>query len=161
MFDYTFDSSDEVVGVLTDQIEAHFGMRMDQLKAAVFAVPAANPAATEVVKWHGLLADSQNAVGRAEDALLASLDAPPGEVDDPILGLAYHLNAAVKARDSRAQVVRRLLDPDARGRKGLAAERLARLDRSAHRGPAVQASAPDRPATAPASAPRTGRAALR
>jgi hypothetical protein len=161
MSDDIFDSTDEVVGVLTEQIEAHFGMGMDQLRAAVSAAPTANPAATEVVKWHGLLADSQSAVGRAEDALLASLDTPRSEVDDPTLGFAHRLDAAVKARDGRAQVVRWLLDPAAPGKQGLAAERLARLGRGARTGPAVQTSPPCRPASAPATTPRTGRAAQR
>ncbi|MER6500171.1 hypothetical protein ABT218_12450 [Streptomyces sp. NPDC001455] len=152
------DGSEDVVGILTEQIEAHFGMGMDQLKAAVAAVPTADPDATDVVKWHGLLVDSQAVLDRVEGDLLAALESQPSEVDDPTMGLAQRVNAAVTARDGRALVVRWLLDPDAPGKKGLAAERLARFNRSARKGPAVQTSAPHRPALA--SVPRAGRATL-
>ncbi|WP_330434554.1 hypothetical protein OIC43_09365 [Streptomyces sp. NBC_00825] len=156
------DGSDDVVGVLTDRIEARFGMGMDQLKAAVAAAPDANPDATGVVKYHGLLLDSQAVLDRAEDALLAALETQPSEVDDPTMHLAQRVNAAVTTRDGRALVVRWLLDPDAPGKKGLAAERLARLNRGTRKGPAVQTSAPHRPAAvpAPASVPRAGRTTL-
>ncbi|MFJ4572090.1 hypothetical protein ACIP4W_11765 [Streptomyces sp. NPDC088846] len=155
------DGSDNVVGVLTERIQARFGMGMDQLKAAVAAAPDANPDATALVKYHGLLLDSQAALDRAEDDLLAALEAQPSEVDDPTMGLAQRVNTAVSARDGRALVVRWLLDPDAPGKKGLAAERLARLNRGARKGPAVQTSAPHRPAVpSPASVPRAGRATL-
>ncbi|MFB7013553.1 MULTISPECIES: hypothetical protein [unclassified Streptomyces] len=161
MSDEIVDGTEDVVGVLTEQIEAHFGMSMDQLKAAVSVAPAANSRATDVVKWHGLLTESQAVLDRAEDSLLAALETQPSEVDDPTMGLAHRVNAAVAARDGRALVVRWLLDPDAPGKKDLAAERLARFNRTARKGPAVQTSAPNRPATAPASAPRPGRSALR
>lgn len=153
------DGSQDVVGVLTEQIEAHFGIRMDQLKAAVAAAPTANPDATDVVKWHGLLVDSQAVLDRAEDDLLAALETQPSEVDDPTMGLAQRVNATVTARDGRALVVRWLLDPDAPGKQDLAAERLARLHRDARTGPAVQTSAPHRPAVVPAPTPvpRAGR----
>jgi hypothetical protein len=151
------DGTEDVVGVLTEQIEAHFGMGIDQLKAAVAAAPAASPDATDVVKWHGLLAESQAALYRAEDALLAALETQPSEVDDPTMALAHHVNAAVTARDGRAMVVRWLLDPDAPGKQDLPAERLARLRRGARQGPAVHTSPPARPATAQA----TGRGVLR
>jgi hypothetical protein len=149
------DGTDDVVGVVTERIEAHFGMSMAQLKAAVAAAPTANPDATGVVKWHGLLVDSQAVLDRAEDDLLAAL-----EIDDPTVDLAQRVTAAVTTRDGRAMVVRWLLDPDAPGKMGLAAERLARLNRVARKGPAVQTSAPQRPAIAPASVPRAGRATL-
>ncbi|MDQ1012101.1 hypothetical protein QFZ82_006586 [Streptomyces sp. V4I23] len=154
------DGTEDAVGVLTERIEAHFDMGMDQLRAAVALEPAANPDATEVVKWHGLLVDSQSVLDRAEDDLLAALETQPGEVDDPTMGLAQRVNAAVTARDGRALVVRWLLDPEAPGKKGLAAERLARLNRGARKGPAVPTSAPHRPALAPVSVPRAGRAVL-
>ncbi|MEU1630719.1 hypothetical protein ABZ746_36695 [Streptomyces sp. NPDC020096] len=152
------DDIEDVVGVLTEQIEARFAMSMDELKAAVTVAPAANPEATSVVKWHGLLVESQAALERAEDELLAALETQPSEVDDPTMDLAHRVNAAVSARDGRAMVVRWLLDPAAPGKQGLAAERLARLSRGTRTGPAVQTSAPVRPATAPAPA---GRGALR
>lgn len=150
----------DVVGVLTERIEAHFGMGMDQLRAAVAVAPTAHPDATEVVKWHGHLVDAQAVLDRAEDDLLDALEMQPSEVDDPTMDLAQRVNAAVTARDGRAQVVAWLLDPDAPGKKGLAAERLARLSRGARKGPAVPTSAPHRPAVAPASVPRAGRAVL-
>ncbi|MFF2567310.1 hypothetical protein [Streptomyces sp. NPDC058084] len=155
------DGTEDVVGVLTEQIEARFGMSMDQLTAAVAAKPAAHPDATDVVKWHGLLTESQAVLDRAEDALLAALETQPSEVDDPTMDLAHRVNTAVTARDGRALVVRWLLDPDAPGKKELAAERLARAHRTGRTGPAVQTSPPYRPATALASAARTAKAAQR
>ncbi|WP_406161686.1 hypothetical protein [Streptomyces canus] len=162
MSDGISEDSADVVGVLTERIEARFGMGMDQLKAAVAAAPTANPDATDatdVVKWHNLLVEAQSVLERAEDDLLAALQTQPSEVDDPTMGLAHWVNAAVTARDGRAMVVRWLLDPNAPGKKDLAAERLARL--RPRTGPAVQTSAPNRPAgsTAPATAWRSVRAA--
>ncbi|MCP9213032.1 hypothetical protein [Streptomyces cucumeris] len=152
------DESEDVVGVLTEQVEVHFAMSMDQLKAAVTAALTANPDATDVVKWHGLLVEAQLVLERAEDDLLAALQTQPSEVDDPTMGLAHRVNAAVTARDGRALVVRWLLDPDAPGKMDLAAERLARL--RPRTGPAVQTSAPNHPAgtAAPATAWRSMRA---
>jgi hypothetical protein len=139
------DDAEDVVGVLTERIEARFAMDMDQLKAAVAASPTANPDATDVVKWHGLLVEAQSVLESAEDDLLAALDTQPNEVDDPTMDLAHRVNAAVATRDGRALVVRWLLDPDAPGQKGLAAERLAR--RRPRTGPAVPTSAPHRAGT--------------
>lgn len=150
MSDGISDDAEDVVGVLTEQIEARFAMDMDQLKAAVAAAPTANPDATDVVKWHCLLVESQSVLERAEDDLLAALDTQPSEVDDPTMGLARRVNMAVATRDGRAMVVRWLLDPDAPGKKGLAAERLARL--RVRTGPAVPTSAPCPPAGTPAPA---------
>ncbi|WP_411574854.1 hypothetical protein [Streptomyces fradiae] len=151
------DIGEDVVGVLTAQIEAHFAMGMDHLKAVVTNDPAANPYVTDVVKWHGLLLDAQSALDRAEDDLLAALETQPSEVDDLTMDLAHRVNAAVTARDGRALVVRWLLDPDAPGKTDLAAERLARL--RSRTGPAVQTSPARRTAGAPAPAvARAGRA---
>lgn len=147
MSDAPLDAIDDVVGVLTEQIEIRFGMSMDQLKTAVAAAPTTNSQATDVVKWHGLLLESQAALERAEDTLVAALDGQPSEVDDPTMELAHRVNAAVTARDGRAMVVRWLLDPDARGKQDLAARRLARL--RGRQGPAVPTSPPPRPATTP------------
>ncbi|MFJ7969447.1 hypothetical protein [Streptomyces sp. NPDC096324] len=157
MSDGTSDGTEDVVGVLTERIEAHFDMDIAQLKAAVATAPTVNPDATDVIRWHGLLVEAQSVLDRAEDDLLAALDTQPSEVDDPTMGLAHRVNAAVTARDGRALVVRWLLDPDAPGKKDLAAERLARL--RPRTGPAVQTSAPHRPAGTPAPASRAGRAA--
>ncbi|MBB4984173.1 hypothetical protein [Streptomyces nymphaeiformis] len=152
------DVGEDVVGVLTARIEAHFGMGMDHLKAVVTDDPAANPDVTDVVKWHGLLLDAQAVLDRAEDDLLAALETQPSEVDDPTMDLAHRVNAAVTARDGRALVVRWLLDPDAPGKKGLATERLARL--RSRTGPAVPTSPARRPAGVPVPAvARAGRAA--
>ncbi|GAA3196418.1 MULTISPECIES: hypothetical protein [Streptomyces] len=150
MSDGTSDGAEDVVGVLTERIEAHYSMDMGQLKAAVAAAPTANPDAADIVKWHGLLVQAQSVLERAEDDLLAALETQASEVDDPTMGLAHRVNTAVTVRDGRAGVVRWLLDPDAPGKKGLAAERLARLRRRT--GPAVPASAPHRPAGTPATA---------
>ncbi|MFJ4695484.1 hypothetical protein [Streptomyces sp. NPDC088766] len=151
------DDAEDVVGALTERIEARFGMGLDQLKAAVAAAPTANPDATDVVKWHGLLVEAQSVLDRTEDDLLAALQTQPSEVDDPTMDLAHQVNAAVTTRDGRAMVVKWFLDPDAPGRRDLAAERLARL--RPRTGPAVQTSAPHQPSgvSAPASAVRAGR----
>ncbi|MGC0328093.1 hypothetical protein RKD23_001083 [Streptomyces sp. SAI-170] len=143
------DGTEDVVGVLTEQIEARFSMTMDELKAAVAAAPAANREATDIVKWHGLFVESQAALVRAEDALLAALETQPSEVDDPTMDLAQRVNAAVGARDGRAMVVRWLLDPAAPGKQDLTTQRLPRFSHGARKGPAVQTSAPTRPATTP------------
>ncbi|MGC5413071.1 hypothetical protein ACPXCX_56850, partial [Streptomyces sp. DT225] len=77
---------------------------MDQLKDGGGATPTANPDATEVVKWHGLLVQAQSVLDRAEDDLLAALESQPSEVDDPTMGLAHRVNEAVTVRDGRAIV---------------------------------------------------------
>ncbi|MET8218791.1 hypothetical protein [Streptomyces hirsutus] len=151
------DETDDVVGLLTEQIEQRFGMNIGALKAAVTAAPDANRQATDVVRWHGLLTESQTVLERAEDDLLRALETQPSEVDDPTMDLAHRVNAAVSTRDGRAMVVRWLLDPDAPGKRGPAADRLARLNRSQRQGPAVPTRAPARPATATT----TGQGALR
>ncbi|MET9013929.1 hypothetical protein ABZX74_23870 [Streptomyces olivaceoviridis] len=147
MSDASPDAIDDVVGVLTEQIESRFGMSMEQLKAVVADAPAVNSNASEIVKWHGLLLESQAALVRAEDALMAALERQPSEIDDPTMELAHRVNAAVTARDGRAVVVRWLLDPDAVGKQVLAARRLARF--RGRQGPAVPTSPPPRPATTP------------
>ncbi|MFJ5265497.1 hypothetical protein ACIQAC_34025 [Streptomyces sp. NPDC088387] len=146
---------ENVLGVLTDRIEARFAMCIDALEAAVAEVPTADPEAAEVVKWYGLLVEAQAVLDRTEDALLAALENQPSEVDDPRLELAERVNAAVTARDGRALVVRWLLDPDAPGKRGAAAEGPGRL--LPMPGPAVQTSAPYRFAGTPAPGPRAGR----
>ncbi|MFC9545803.1 hypothetical protein ACFTXK_14335 [Streptomyces sp. NPDC056956] len=142
------DDADDVVAVLTEQIEQRFGMNIGTLKAAVTAAPDANHQATDIVRWHGLLTESQTVLEHAEDDLLRALETQPSEVDDPTMDLAHRVNAAVSTRDGRAMVVRWLLDPDAPGKRGPTADRLARLNRGRRQGPAVPTSAPARPATA-------------
>ncbi len=152
------DVGEDVVGVLTARIEAHFAMGMDHLKSVVTDDPAANPYVTDIVKWHGLLLAAQSVLDRAQDDLLAALETQPSEVDDPTMDLAHRVNAAVTARDGRALVVRWLLDPEAPGKTGVAAERLARL--RSRTGPAVQTSPARRAAGVPAPAvARAGRGA--
>ncbi|MGW0137527.1 hypothetical protein [Streptomyces calvus] len=156
MSDDISNGTEDVVGVLAEQIEVRFGMDIDRLKAAVAAAPTANPAAADVVKWHGLLLASQAVLNRVEDDLLAALETQPSEIDDPTMDLAHRVNAAVTARDGRAMVIRWLLDSHAPGQQDLAAERLARF-RGTGRGPAVSTSPPPRPATVP----QAGRGVLR
>ncbi|MGW4345304.1 hypothetical protein ACWEL8_09530 [Streptomyces sp. NPDC004690] len=146
MTDGISEDAMDVVGVLTDRIEAHFGMSIDHLKAAVAAAPAANRAATAVVKWHGLLVESQTALDRAEDDLLAALKTQPSQVDDPTMALAERVGVAVTMRDRRAQIMRWLLDPDAMGSTDNAAQRTLT-------GPAVPTSTPHRGAGVPGSVP--------
>ncbi|MEU7148712.1 hypothetical protein AB0B15_11835 [Streptomyces sp. NPDC045456] len=150
------DGADDVMGVITEQIEAHFDMSFDELRRAVTAAPQANREATEIVHWHGLLAESQHLLEKAEVELVAELETQPDELDDLAMDKAHRVNAAVAARDGRAMVVRWLLDPVAAGKQGLAAERQARLNRAARKGPAVQTSAPTRTATAPTPAAGRG-----
>ncbi|MEU3747273.1 MULTISPECIES: hypothetical protein [Streptomyces] len=139
------DGIGDVLGPITEQIEQRFGLSIDALKAAVEAAPNAHRKATVVVRWHGLLTESQAALERAEDDLLAALDTQPSEVDDPTLGLAHRVDAAVTVRDGRAVTLRLLLEPNAGGKQDAAAERLTR------RGPAVPTSPPTR--SAPPSVP--------
>lgn len=110
--------SEDVMGVVTERIEARFQMPLADLRRAVQAAPQANPDATSVVHWYGLLAESQYALDTAEDALVAALAAQPGELDDPAMELAHQVNAAVAARDGRVMVVDYLLDPLAPGKRG-------------------------------------------
>ncbi|MFB7630492.1 hypothetical protein ACFC0M_06020 [Streptomyces sp. NPDC056149] len=152
------DDMENVVGMLTEQIERRFAMSMQELKSTVAVAPEANREATELVRWHGLLTESEQTLARAEDALLAALETQPDVVDDPTMALAHRVNVAVAARDGRAMVIRWLLDPNGYGKHGIEAERLARLSRGARTGPAVSTSAPPRPAT---PVPAQGRGALR
>jgi hypothetical protein len=148
--------TDNVVGVLTEQIEQRFEMSMGDLTAAVAAAPQAHPAATEIVHWHRLLTDAQAELARAEDELLAALATQHGEVNDPTVALAYRVNEAVTARDGRAMTVRFLLDPDEAVKARFAARGTRRDTAGVHRGPAVMTS----PAVVAAPAPATVRGAV-
>ncbi|MFD9715822.1 hypothetical protein [Streptomyces sp. NPDC059076] len=132
------DASGEVMGVLAARIEERFEMSLPALRRAVMVAPHASPTATETVRWYSLLATAQEAVERAEDALVTVLmNEAPGELDDPAMELAHRVNAAVGIRDGRAMVVRLLLDPQVPGNRSPAARR----------GPTPTTTAPARPAT--------------
>ncbi|MFC0844708.1 hypothetical protein ACFH04_13465 [Streptomyces noboritoensis] len=104
----------EVVALLGEAVEARFGMALPQLARAVKAAPEANPSATQLVHWYGLLAQAQDALEKAEDALVAALETAVGEVlDDPVMELAQQVNAAVEVRDGRAATLRFLLEAPA------------------------------------------------
>ncbi|MEK8146240.1 hypothetical protein NKH18_48425 [Streptomyces sp. M10(2022)] len=67
------DTSEDVMSVLTERIEDRFQMPLADLRRAVEAAPQANPEATTLVHWHGLLAETQQALDTAEDALVEAL----------------------------------------------------------------------------------------
>ncbi|MFG3282082.1 hypothetical protein [Streptomyces sp. NPDC048111] len=142
------DDADDVMSVITQQIEARFQMPLADLRRAVAAAPRANDDATVVVKWYGMLAEAQEALSKAEDALVAALDTAPGDVlDDPVMALAHQVNAAVAVRDGRAMVVRHYTDPNSPGRRGPGAWRGA--ETAPRRSPALTtAPAPIMPAPA-------------
>ncbi|MEU6814046.1 hypothetical protein [Streptomyces sp. NPDC046860] len=153
------DGRDDVVGLITERIEARFSIRMEQLKGAVAAAPTAHPDATVLVRWHGLLVDAQEVLDHAESDLLAVLETQPSEVDDPTTDLAQRVNAAVRVRDGRAMIVGWLLELVT---PALAGELMARFNRAARNGPAVQTSPARRPAVppTPSRAPSAGRTGL-
>lgn len=106
------DELDDVVGVIKKLVEDHVQMPLAELRRAADAAPEANSHVTTIVHWYGLLTDAQEALERAEDALLEVLDSPPGELDDPAMEMAHRVNAAVAVRDGRAAVLSLLVDPD-------------------------------------------------
>lgn len=136
---------EDVLDVVTELIENRFRMSLADLRRATTAAPEANPQATEAVHWHGLLTQSQEALQRAEDTLVAALMTEvPGELQDPVMDLAHRVNAAVTARDGRVMVIRYILDDNT-------TERVWRgTSPAAARGPALQTSPPVRPASVPA-----------
>ncbi|WP_420036058.1 hypothetical protein ACN2WE_30990 [Streptomyces sp. cg28] len=140
------DASEDVMSVITERIEARFQMPLADLRRAVETAPQANPEATTVVHWFGLLAETQSALDAAEDTLVEALGTQPGDVlDDPVMELAHQVNVAVAIRDGRAMVVKYLLDPEAPGKRGPGAWRGAPPE--ARRGPALPTSAPSLPGT--------------
>ncbi|WP_043267112.1 hypothetical protein [Streptomyces sp. CT34] len=142
------DDADDVMGVITQQIEARFQMPLGDLRQAVAAAPHANNDATVVVKWYGMLAEAQEALEKAEDALLAALDSAVGDaLDDPVMELAHQVNAAVSVRDGRAVAVRHYLDPNSPGHRGSGAWRGA--DAASRRSPALQTAPAPRSASVP------------
>ncbi|MFE9407399.1 hypothetical protein ACFYN0_01140 [Streptomyces sp. NPDC006704] len=138
------EDAEDVMGVITQQIEARFHMPVDDLRRAVTAAPQANTEATSVVHWYGLLTEAQGALNTAEDALVTALGTVPGELDDPAMELAHQVNAAVGVRDGRAMVVKYLLDPNAPGKRGPGAWRGSP---AVSRGPALPTTPPRLPGT--------------
>lgn len=130
------DGSDDVLGVITGQIETRFGMSFTALRGAVEKSPDANPQATQVVYWHGMLSQAQTALEQAEDDLLAVLDTEPGPLGDPVMNLAQRVNAAVAVRDGRALIITHLLEPHTTGGQGTGTSAARR------RGPALRTSQP-------------------
>ncbi|MCE7081706.1 hypothetical protein [Streptomyces sp. ST2-7A] len=147
------DGTDDVVDVLTEQIERRFDMSMDELRAAVAAAPEAHGEATELVRWHALLTEAQTAVDTAENDLLRAMETQTDTIDDPTMEIAQRANNAVFARDGRAMVVRWLLDPDAPGKRGPTAEQRPRPGLDRRRGPTPTTPAPPGPTTATTPTP--------
>ncbi|MFD9841010.1 hypothetical protein [[Kitasatospora] papulosa] len=138
------DTSEDVMSVLTERIEDRFQMPIADLRRAVEAAPQANPEATTLVHWHGLLTETQQALDTAEDALVEALGTQPADVlDDPVMELAHQVNSAVASRDGRAMVVNYLLAPNAPGKRGPGAWRGA--SPAARRAPALPTSPPTLP----------------
>ncbi|OAR22147.1 hypothetical protein A8W25_29560 [Streptomyces sp. ERV7] len=101
----------DVVALLGEAVEARFGLVLPELARRVQAAPEASPAATHLVHWYGLLAQAQEVLEKAEDALVAALETAVGEgLDDPVMDLAQQVNTAVELRDARAATVRFLLE---------------------------------------------------
>lgn len=139
------DGSDDVLGVITEQIETRFEMSFTELCGAVEKSPDASRQATQVVYWHGMLSQAQTALEQAEDNLLAALDTEPGPLGDPVMNLAQRVNAAVAVRDGRALILTYLLGPHTAGERDTGASTAPR------RGPALRTSQPTA-TPAPASA---------
>ncbi|MER5786406.1 hypothetical protein ABT104_32540 [Streptomyces mobaraensis] len=137
------DDAEDVMGVITQQIETRFHMSLPEMCQAVAAAPHANQQATEIVHWHGLLSQAQAELERAEDDLVTALCEDRVPFDDPAMDLAHRVNAAVAIRDGRAMVVRFLLDANAPDQRGPGAWRGASA--AAGRGPALRTSPPTRP----------------
>ncbi|MEU3975228.1 hypothetical protein [Streptomyces bacillaris] len=138
------DASEDVMSVLTERIEERFQMPLADLRRAVENSPQANPEVTALVHWHGLLAETQQALDTAEDALVEALGTQPADVfDDRVMELAHQVNSAVASRDGRAMVVNYLLEPDAPGKRGPGAWRGA--SPAARRAPALPTSPPTLP----------------
>ncbi|WP_330347774.1 hypothetical protein [Streptomyces sp. NBC_00582] len=140
---------DDVLGVLTEQIETRFQMPIDELRQAVSAAPQASPEAATIVRWHGLLSEAQQVLDGAEDVLAEALArhveaVPDGEfveLPEHVMQLANTVNVAHTVRDGRAMTVRHLLDPQAIGNRTAVWRSPA-----PRRGPALPTTAPSLPA---------------
>ncbi|MFF6783826.1 hypothetical protein [Streptomyces sp. NPDC012510] len=147
---------DDVLGVLTEQIETRFRMPIAALRQAVSTAPQASPEAATIVRWHGLLSEAQQVLDQAEDVLAEALArhveaVPDGEfveLPEHVMQLANTVNIAHSVRQGRAMTVRHLLDPQAIGNRTAVWR-----SPTARREPAL-------PTTAP-SLPGTGQAAVR
>ena len=147
--------ADDVLGVLTEQIQSRFQMPVAELRRAVAAAPQAHPDATTIVRWHGLLTEAQQVLDRAEDALAEALaqhvdTVPDGEfveLPEQVMQLADMVNIAHTVRVGRAMSLAHFLDPQAIGNRGSGTWRAAA---PARRGPALPTAAPSLPATAQA-----------
>ncbi|MEU6312289.1 hypothetical protein [Streptomyces sp. NPDC047014] len=114
MSDNPDDFDGDVLGLFADRIEAQFGLPMSDLTQAVHAAPQAHPGATQAVRWYGMLSQAQRVLERAEDTLVAALEAAVGDqLDDPVMELAHRVNRAVATRDGRAITLRFLLQAPA------------------------------------------------
>ncbi|MFJ2296822.1 hypothetical protein ACIOG7_34980 [Streptomyces sp. NPDC087894] len=150
------DTSEDVMSVLTERIEDRFQMPIADLRRAVEAAPQANPEATTLVHWQGLLTETQQALDTAEDALVEALGTQPADVlDDPVMELAHQVNSAVASRDGRAMVVNYLLDPNAPGKRGPGTWRGA--SPATRRAPALPTSPPTLPSARNTTARGTAR----
>ncbi|MFM9536934.1 hypothetical protein [Streptomyces turgidiscabies] len=149
--------ADEVMGVLTEQVETRFQMPIAELRRAVAAAPQAHPEATTIVRWHGMLTEAQQVLERAEDALAEALaqhvDAVPDgefvELPEHVMYLADMVNSAHTVRQGRVMTVRHLLDPQAIGNRSGVWRGPSPLVR---RGPALPTGSPSLPATGQAPA---------
>ncbi|MEU1477130.1 hypothetical protein [Streptomyces sp. NPDC005760] len=141
--------ADDVLGVLTEQIETRFQMPIAEVRQAVAAAPQASPDAATIVRWHGMLAEAQQVLDQAEDALAEALaqhmDALPDdefvELPEHIMQFAYTVNSAHTVREGRAMTVRHLLDPQAIGNRTAVWRSPA-----ARRSPALPTTEPSLPA---------------
>ncbi|MET9812369.1 hypothetical protein [Streptomyces sp. NPDC006355] len=151
---------DDVLGVLTEQIETRFQMPIAELRQAVSAAPQASPEAATIVRWHDLLSEAQQVLDGAEDVLAEALArhveaVPDGEfveLPEHVMQLANTVNIAHTVRDGRAMTVRHLLDPQAIGNRTAVWRSPA-----PRRGPALPTSAPSLPAAGQAPVRRAVR----
>ncbi|MFF3372067.1 hypothetical protein ACFYXF_03815 [Streptomyces sp. NPDC002680] len=148
--------ADDVLGVLADQIQSRFQMPIEDLSRAVVAAPQADPDATAVVRWYGLLTEAQQVLDEAEDVLAEALarhvdtvsDGEFVELPDNVMRLADSVNSAHTVREGRAMTVRHLLDPQAIGNRSPGARRGMAL--AVRQGPALPTTPPAVPTAAQA-----------
>ncbi|MCL6739429.1 hypothetical protein [Streptomyces neyagawaensis] len=148
--------ADDVMGVLTEQIQNRFQMPIAELRRTAASTPQASPEATTIVHWYGLLTEAQQVLDRAEEALAEALaqhtEAVPDdefvELPDHVVQLANTVNSAHGVREGRAMTLRYLLYPQAIGHRSPGAWRGA--GRATRRGSALPATAPSLPIAAQA-----------
>jgi hypothetical protein len=138
--------ADDVLAVLTEQIETRFQTPIAELRRAV--TPRANPEAITIVRWHGMLTEAQQVLERAETALAEALArhveaVPDGEfveLPEHVMQLADTVNSAHTVREGRAMTLRYFLDPQAIGNRTSAWR-----SSTARRGPALPTAPPPLP----------------